>query len=103
MQQHGGMSVSIPPTREEAMAQAEARSQRLDVHTVATLCRRGQVNTQINATQNGFVVFLTSHDFNETLVFARSSDVGLLIHTLYNANLENEKTTKRLRRLMGYL
>lgn len=79
------------------------RAERLDVETVAQLCRRGSVDIRISPTRNGFVVTLSSTELMEDLVFTRPEYVGRLIQSLFNSNLENAATTKRLRNLMGYL
>lgn len=88
-----------PQTYQEAVKKLE----RLDVATVATMCRRGGIQATIYPTSNGFVVSLNGEGVQEDLVYARPEYVGRLMQTLFNSNLENEKVLKRLRTLMGYL
>jgi len=89
---------TAPMSYEDQIKKAE----RLDVETVAQLCRRGSVEVRISPTRNGFVVTLSSTEIMEDLVFTRPEYVGRLISALFTANLELPATTKRLRSMMGY-
>lgn len=93
-----GPSGVVPMSYEEQIKKAE----RLDVETVAQLCRRGSVEIHITPTRNGFVVNLNSPEIMEDYVFTRPEYVGRLMQALYNSNLEKPATTKRLRSMMGY-
>ncbi|MHA2066350.1 MAG: hypothetical protein ACXABY_18420 [Candidatus Thorarchaeota archaeon] len=99
--QHGGQSRGPLP-----YAEATKRAERLDVQTVAQMCRRGGINVQVLPTSNGFVVTLNSREdtsVQEDLVYTRPEYVGRLMQALFNSNLENASVLKRLRTLMGYL
>ena len=81
------------------VAGAEAAiAKREDVVTVAKRLRNGEFGLQVICVQNGFIVYAGT----QTIICTKANDVGLLVRTLYSGDLDNEKITKRLRRMMGY-
>jgi len=88
------------PNYEESMRDVqEAVATRRDVVSIARDLRAGSQGINVQPVSNGFIV---SIGYDSTVVCTKSTDVGLLIKTLYSSNLEKEDILKRLRRLMGY-
>ncbi len=96
-------TVTVEDEMKEAMEFAKGKQ---DVITLAKTLRGGLARTEIIPLNNGFMVSIRPHDPThqaQNFVFTRPDKIGTLVHTLYNSDLDNPKTIKRLRRLMGYL